>query len=214
MNDPQICEICGISSPTEAIECAQCGRSFTQADGDLMLRGNTIDPLIASFGFRLSDVETSAFREAEVVFLSSFSSLAIAIDFGYKRDSVLENEDSYYFPVGWIGCVGHLVIKNSLRLIAFGSYIGPCTHIWANYQGISLEPLGKDRLNTLRILSISDEEKTLRVLKAFLNLKWVDRELSPKLSALPMELKDVDLYFGIRDLFGARENGWFKFEVF
>jgi hypothetical protein len=193
--------------------CVGCGCSFAQTSSDSVLQGNTVDPLISSFGFHAANTETSSFREAEAALLSGLPSSTAAEDLGYERGSVLENGDAYYFPVGWIGCSGYLVTKNPLHLIAFGSYIGPGAHIWAHYQGISMEPLGKDRRNTLKILSISDRENTLRVLRKFLHPRWVDQELSPKLSSLPIELNEIDLYFGIRALLEAQENGWFGFEV-
>jgi len=154
-----------------------------------------------------------AFREAEAVFLSSFSPETSAAELGYRRESVLENDNAYYIPVGWIGCSGHLVTKRPLRLIAFGSYIGSSAHIWAHYRGISMAPLGRDRRNTLRILSISDLESTVRVLKTFLDPKRVDDELSLGLSSLPLELEGIDLYFGIQGLLQAEANDWFRFEV-
>jgi hypothetical protein len=213
MSDSRICELCGRSSAAGATSCAHCGCSLTHFDSAYVSGFDATDPLILNFGFRSADIETSNFKAAEAAFLSGQSSSTAAFDLGYKRESVLENGDAYYFPVGWVGCSGHLVTKNPLRLISFGSYIGPGAHIWAHYQGISMAPLGKDRQNTLKILSISDLANTLRVLKTFLNPKWVDQELSVRLSSLPTELKEVDLYFGIRDLLEAQDNDWFRFKV-
>lgn len=213
MIDSLVCELCGQFSPAKATTCSQCGCPFALSGSSQASRGVAVDPLVLAFGFRAADTQTSDFQEAEAKFLSSLSSPAMACNLGYKRDEVLENTDAYYFPVGWIGCSGNLVTKNPLRLIGFGSYIGPGLHIWAHYQGISIAPLGKDRKNTLKILSIRDQENTLRVLNTFLNSSRLDRELLPKLSTIPTEFRDVDLYFGIRDLLEAREKGWFEFEV-
>lgn len=156
--------------------------------------------------------DSAAFALAEKLFLSTLSG-DFASEFVYDRNQVRENDDSFYFPVGWIGCSGHLVSKNPLRLISFGSYIGPEAHIWAYYAGISLAPLGKDRKNKLKILFINDHENTIRVLKTFLDSSWLARDLVPRLSSLPVEISDVDLYFGIRGLLEAKENDWFRFEV-
>jgi len=173
----------------------------------------SINPTPADFGFRSADTSTATFSKAEAAFLSSLSNEESASKLGYSRGDVLENQDSFYFPVGWIGCCGHLVNKSSLHVVSFGSYIGPGAHIWAYYEGISMEALGRDRRNTLRILSVSDTRNTVEVLKTFLNPRWVRTELIPKLSALPTEIEGVDLYFGIRSLLEARANGWFAFEV-
>lgn len=213
MSNRVICEICGRSSPTGAVLCAHCGCSFAAADGTpTALAGNT-EPAPADFGFRAADTEAATFREAEALFLSSLSSERSASQIGYERGRVLGNGNAFYFPVGWIGCSGHLVIKSPLRLISFGSYIGPGAHIWAYYEGISMEPLGKDRRNNLDILSVKDKQNTVRVLKTFLNPKWVEGEVVPRLSLMPLNLKGVDLYFGIRGLLEARANEWFGFRV-
>lgn len=212
MSNRVICGICGRSSPTGTVVCAHCGCSFAVEGDPLALLRNT-GPAPADFGFRAADTEAAAFREAEAIFLSSLSSERSASQLGYSRGRVLENGDAFYFPVGWIGCSGHLVIKSPLRLISFGSYIGPGAHIWAYYEGISMEPLGRDRRNSLDILSVRDRQNTVRVLKTFLNPKWVDGEVIPRLSSMPLNLKDVDLYFGIRGLLEARANEWFGFRV-
>lgn len=174
---------------------------------------NVLEPTPESFGFRPADCNTAIFVAAERVFLSSLTDESDAPEPLYKRDQVLENPDAFYFPVGWIGCSGHLVSKSQLRLISFGSYIGPGAHIWAYYQGISMGPLGKNRQNNLRILKVSDIEKTVGVLKQFLSPRWVDSHLVPRFASLPVDIEKVDLYFGIGGLLEAKMGNWFDFEV-
>lgn len=132
---------------------------------------------------------------------------------GYERSGVLEGPSAFYFPIGWIGCSGHLVIKDSFEVVSFGSYIGDKEHIWAYHQNISMENLGKDRKNTFTIQKVQDVEKTTKVLKSFLDSRYVNNEIVPKLSELPITLQDVDLYFGIRDLLTAKYKDWFEFEI-
>ena len=174
---------------------------------------DSVNPTPADFGFQPVDIGAAAFIEAERLFLSSLSNGGNASKLDYERKRVLENQDAFYFPVGWIGCSGHLVTKNPLRPVSFGSYVGPGAHIWAYYQGISMEAFGNDRKNKLRILSVRDVQNTVSALKSFLNPRWVDGELLPRLSALPTEIEGVDLYFGIRSLLEAQSNDWFRFEV-
>lgn len=207
MSDRPICEICGWSSSAGATSCEYCGCSFERLDD------RAVDPLILSYGFCPVDTASAGFKEAEALYFSGALSEARAYELGYLQEEVLENGDAYYFPVGWIGCSGHLVTKNPLRLIAFGSYIGPAAHIWAYYQGVSLAHLGEDRRNTLRILSVRDFEKTRGVLKQFINPKWLAQEFAAGPPSLPWELEDVDLYFGIRGLLEAKEKDWFRFEI-
>lgn len=213
MSDRQICELCSTSSPANAESCLNCGCSFSLPSVSSASGDSGTGPGPADFGFREADITTKIFHQAEAVFLSSLSSEAAASKLGYRRELVLENADAFYFPVSWIGCAGHLVSKDSLHLISFGSYIGPGLHLWAYDQGISLEPLGKDRRNTFEISSIRDLPNTLRVLKTFLNPAWVDGELSLRIASLPVSLEGVDLYFGIRDLAEARAHEWFTFRV-
>ena len=212
MSDRQICEICGRSSRTGESVCVYCGSAFAPEEPASFIDFET-EPKLADFGFKKADTTTNKFHEAEVLFLSSFESTAEVAEFGYKQENVRENEDAYYFPVGWVGCSGHLVTKSPLRLVSFGSYVGANAHIWAHYKGISMAPLGKDRRNTLRILSIRDVENTVRVLKSFVHPQWVDRELSLMQTPMPIQIEGIDLYFGIRDLLEAEMHEWFKFEV-
>jgi hypothetical protein len=213
MNDRVICEICGRSSPSGAAQCTHCGCSFELSASDLGALATKTEPPVADFGFRTADIGSTTFGEAETLFLSSLSSESDAARVDYEQRRVLENDDAFYFPVGWVGCSGHLVSKRPLRLISFGSYVGPGAHIWAYYEGISMESVGKDRLNDFEILSVKDKQNTVRVLKTFLSPKWVDGEVVPRLSSLPLELKGIDLYFGIRGLLDARANEWFDFRV-
>ncbi len=211
MSERPICEICGLSSPSGTAACAHCGRSFESQDCAAPITVNDIEPAVADFGYRPAETETAIFRESETLYLSNV--LKSESELVYQRERVLENDDSFYFPLGWIGCVGHLISKKPLRLISFGSYIGPGAHIWAYYEGISIAVDGKDRFNSLKILRINDEQNTIRVLKSFLKPRWVAEEVVPKFTSLPVEINGVDLYFGIRGLLEARANEWFSFEV-
>ncbi|WP_413665349.1 hypothetical protein ACG1BZ_09220 [Microbulbifer sp. CNSA002] len=134
-------------------------------------------------------------------------------DNGYSKQNVLENENAFYFPIGWIGCSGHLVKKDTMEIISFGSYIGPEEHIWAYHQGISLANLGKDRKNDLIITEIFNKDETIKVLKKFFDNRYLNKEIVPKLSNLPITLTDLDLYFGIRDLLSAKYKNWFSFYI-
>jgi hypothetical protein len=166
-------------------------------------------PSIEELGFRKADCSTKLFAAAEGLLFSYFFDNRRA----YDPEKVLESPEAYYFPINWIGCSGYLVVKESSEIIPFGSYVGHEAHIWAYYQGISLASAGADRHNNLKILRVNDRERTIAVLKDFLNAKYVAGEVVPKLDALPLLLEDVDLYFAIRGLINARANGWFTFEV-
>lgn len=211
MNERSICEMCGLYGPSGATVCICCGLVVDRQECATTAASGT-QPCLADFDYRPAETDTEIFKEAEALYLSSLFVGNSASEMGYRREQVLENGDTFYFPLGWIGCGGNLVIKNPRRLISFGSYTGPVAHIWAYYQGIGMAPLGKDRINNLTILDIQDEQNTLRVLKTFLKPGWVD-ELLPKLASLPVEIKGIDLYFGIRGLLQARENKWFSFHV-
>ncbi|WP_156397994.1 MULTISPECIES: hypothetical protein [unclassified Duganella] len=211
-NTPHICEICGLSCQSELTSCPYCGNPLEEPDHGFPATSEAFRQTVAEFGFRLAETDSAIFDSAEALFLSQLSSEA-AKEFGYAREHVLENDDAFYIPLGWIGCCGHLISKFPLHLISFGSYIGPETHLWAYYQGISMSPLGKDRKNQLRILSICDYENTVTVLKTFLDHRWLERKSAPRLSSLPVELNEVDLYFGISGLLQAKKNNWFQFEI-
>lgn len=209
---PEICEIRGLSCSHGSAVCPYCGRSFEEQAQIPTASGGDRKSAITGFGYGPAMTGSATFALAEKLFLTMLSGDgASGID--YDRNQVLENGDSFYFPVGWIGCSGHLVSKNPLRLISFGSYIGPEEHIWAYYTGISLAPLGKDRKNKFKILGINDRDNTVRVLKTFLDSNLLARDLIPRLSSLPVEFSDIDLYFGISGLLEAKENDWFRFEV-
>ena len=213
MNEHPLCEICSLYSLVSATVCAYCNRAFDMQEYTSKVATSDGEPCLADFDYRTAETETRIFEKAEALYLSKLFVGKNASDMGYDRDRVLENEDSFYFPTAWVGCGGHLVSKSPYRLISFGSYIGAAAHIWAYYQGISMAPLGKDRLNNLKILYIEDEENTVRVLKTFLNPRWVTSELVPKLTSLPVEINGIDLYFGIRGLLEAKEKKWFSFHV-
>ncbi|WP_444996278.1 hypothetical protein [Aliikangiella sp. IMCC44359] len=171
-----------------------------------------ISSLVNELGYSKVVIENnSAFGSTEKII---FDKLDINGDFeGYERSDVLESTSTFFFPVGWIGCCGHLVIKDSFEVVSFGSYIGEKEHIWAYHQSISLETLGKDRKNTFTILKVQDVENTTKVLKSFLDSRYVNNEIVPKFNRQPITLEDVDLYFGIRNLLTSKYKGWFEFEI-
>ncbi|PIF13029.1 hypothetical protein CLU94_5136 [Janthinobacterium sp. 13] len=213
MNAPPICDMCGLNFPSNATVCAYCGGIFDMQECAKTGAASLSKRCRDEFDYRIAKIESEIFKEAEALYLLNLFVGKSASDLGYERELVLENEDTFYFPLGGIGCGGNLVSKSPLRLISFGSYIAPSAHIWAYYQGISMAPLGKDRQNSLKILHMKDEKNTVRVLKTFLNPRWVERELVPKLTTLPVEINGIDLYFGIRGLLEAIENEWFSFQV-
>ena len=213
MNERPICEICSLYSPSDATVCTYCGITFEMQECANTVAAGFSKPCLDDFDYQTVETESGIFKEAEALYLSNLFVGKSASDMGYERERVLENEDTFYFPLGWIGCSGSLVSKSPLRLISFGSQIGPGAHIWAYYQGISMAPLGKDRQNSLKILRVKDEKNTLRVLKTFLNPSWVEGELLPKLTSLPVEINGINLFFGIRGLLEAKENEWFSFQV-
>ncbi|GAA3918470.1 hypothetical protein [Litoribacillus peritrichatus] len=159
----------------------------------------------------ISDQNDELLRAAEAKLLKGFE--FDPRESGYSIDEVLENNQAYYFPIGWIGCSGHLVVKSNLEVIGFGSYIGPESHIWAYHQGISLEELGKYRRNCISIVSVENKEKTLKVIRRFVEPRKVLKEISPALEKLPVKIKGVDLYFAIADLLEAKYHGWFDYEI-
>src|SRR5687767_9706102 len=97
-------------------------------------------PSIEEFGFRKADCQTEHFARAEEVLLSIFVEPV-----SFDREKVLENAELFYFPIVCIGCTGYLVVKATLEIIAFGSYVGSEAHIWAYYQGISMADTSAER---------------------------------------------------------------------
>lgn len=176
------------------------------------------DSLVGKFGLRRID-DRAAVDIAKKLesLLQAFLKLdkPIAETFtSYRREEILENDEFYYLPVGWIGCCGFLVLKASEAIIQFGSYMGPESHIWAFKRGANLGVTGAERRNDVVITAVRDERETLRVLRSFLNGRYVDNELEPKLrSELPVRVADVDLYFGLRDLHEAEKCAWFDFTI-
>lgn len=171
-----------------------------------------IRSIVDELGYSKAVIENnSIFERAEKVI---FDKLEVNSDYeGYERSGVLESPSAIFFPIGWIGCRGHLVVKDTFEVVSFGSYIGTKEHIWAYHQNISMEDLGKDRKNTFTIRKIQDAENTTKVLKSFLDSRYVDNEIVPKYNELPIVLEDVDLYFGIRDLLTAKYKQWFEFKI-
>ncbi len=176
----------------------------------IVRRDKQAESYFETLGYASVDVANGGFKKAE---LSLFSQLEFdPFEIGYKSKDVLENRDTYYFPIVCVGCCGYLVTKEDLEVISFGSYVGRIEHIWAYYEGAQLASLGKDRNNSLIIKEVRDAKRTLKVLKSFLDNNYVN-SIEPEFRSLPIVLDNVDIYFGIRDLFDARMKNWFEFEI-
>jgi hypothetical protein len=166
---------------------------------------------LESLGYQTVDVTNSDLKNAERSIIKYLK--LDPFESGYKSEDVLENGDTYYFPICWIGCCGHLVAKDDHKITTFGSYVGHIEHIWAYYEGVQFASLGKDRKNNLTIKTVSDRTNTIKVLKSFLDSRYVTNKIEPQFDSLPIVLESIDIYFGIKDLFKARMNNWFEFEV-
>ena len=164
------------------------------------------------YGFSKANTNTAEFEEAEkLVFKPIPESNRKELD--YSRDGVLENETDYFVPLGWIGCAGHIVRKSDLKVTKFGSYMPAGAHVWAYYQGISLNTLGKDRSNDIRITEVHDKSNTIDVLKKIFDPHYVKTEIAPLLDQPPIVIRNVDLYFGFGVLLETKDKGWFFFEI-
>lgn len=170
-----------------------------------------IDELYEGFNLHAADTTKASLYEAEEALLNT-------LDFdprenGYVIEDVQENKEIYYFPIGWIGCSGYIVVKADLSIIQFGSYIGHKENIWAFYQGICFGRTKYDRSNSFVINAVKNKEKMIKVLKRFLGSEYIKNEIEPNLSKLPIKIYDVDLYFSIRELLQTQFHGWFEYSI-
>lgn len=172
-----------------------------------------LEDIYKSLSFKSVDVKDLNFLRAEKRLKEHLSGKVDFSELGYMPEEVLENDDIYLFPIGWIGCAGYLIQKTDQEIVGFGSYISREAHLWAYYEGISLATLGRGRKNRISIVSVNDKEKTIKALKSFLDSQYVDREIISKLDELPLIFDNVDLYFSIRSLIEARNGNWFEFKI-
>lgn len=169
---------------------------------------NKIGAYFETLGYKSVNVDDSQFQKAESTLIQH---LKIDIShYNYESSDSVENEDTYFIPISWIGCIGHLVTKDEFKVITFGSGVGYQALIWAYYEGIRY---GAGKRNSITIEAIEDMDKTRGALHSFLNRDENAHISPPILDSLPIVLEDVDLYFGISQLFEARLNNWFEFEI-
>ena len=130
----------------------------------------------------------------------------------FERNKVLVNNELFYIPHGWVGCLGFLVVAKTKTVRQLGSGISLPDQVWGFYKGASNANLGKDRLDDLVIETVKNKAKTLQALARFINKESLS-EVQSKLDAPPCILERVDLYFSLRELHNAEKQGWCTFKV-
>jgi len=122
---------------------------------------------------------------------------------------VLVNAHLFLLPIGWIGCSGILIERETGRVDLLGSGCSAAVHVWAWYRGFASGKTRDQRPNTLRVGAVRDPTR-LDALVARLYPALGDGAVVAR-DGLCFE--DVDLYFLRRDLLDVEEDGAFEFAV-
>ena len=131
----------------------------------------------------------------------------------YDSEELLESADWWYIPMAWIGSAGYIVDKATGDVNSLGSCHNLDDCIWAHQHGIVSS--GSDFTMT----SIQSLPVAVAVVSGFARItddgrciRYREQDAVKALETLPAHFQRHSLWFAIRDLRKAADNGDLTFE--
>lgn len=165
--------------------------------------------LIDLFGFRpyskTDSTPLSVERAQELI------AKPVGKDWSCDSADVLVNNELLCMPYGYVGCFGVLVERQSGRLLWMGSALPPVEHVWGYYKGARDGQTTNDRLCDISIEEINDLDRTVKLLSIVSGQSAVD--LRKSLGSLPFVIRQIDVYWHLREFRAAELAKIFSFKV-